>query len=155
MRDRAVTRTAREDVGNPAVVHNRPNTGRKRGGTADATAPVVGFSRTVLPAVARVAVLTLLATHVVLSAAPLHLACMVAHHASGSTTTMSACCCGGDSEASRQAGPTVPAVRVPPAPEVVIFPAPIQCVPSPMDDIVDAPCAVSHDLPILLANLRL
>jgi len=115
----------------------------------------VRFARTVLPAVARVAVLTLLATHVVLSAAPQHLACVAAHHACGSTTTMSACCCGGDSEASRQAGSTVRAVRVAPAPDAVIFPAPIQCVPGPMDDTVDAPGAVSPDLPILLANLRL
>lgn len=113
------------------------------------------FPLGVLPAIARVAVLTLLATHVVLSAAPQHLACVAAQHACGSTTTISACCCGGDSEASRQAGQTVRAVRVAPAPDVVIFPAPIQCVASPMDDIVDAPCAVSPDLPILLANLRL
>ena len=124
-------------------------------GTIDAAARVVRFARTVLPAIARVAMLTLLASHVVLSAAPQHLACVAAHHACGSTTTMSACCCGGDSEASRQAGPTVPAVRVPPAPDVVIVPAPIQWVPGPMEHIVDAPSAVSRDLPILLANLRL
>jgi hypothetical protein len=99
-------------------------------------------------------VLTLLATHVVLSAAPQHLACVAAHHACGSTTTMSACCCGGDSEASRQAGSTVRAVRVAPAPDEVIVPAPIQ-LPGPMDDIVNAPVAVPPDLPILLANLRL
>ena len=115
----------------------------------------MGFPRAVLPAVARVAVLALLATQVVLSAAPQRLPCVAAHHACGSTRAMSACCGGGDSEASHQAGPTVPAVRVPPAPEVVIFPAPIQYVPGPMDEIIDAPCARSPDLPILLANLRL
>src|SRR5580765_5915457 len=111
--------------------------------------------RAVLPAAARVAVLTLLAAHVALSGAPQHLACVAAHHACGSTTTMSACCCGGDSEASRQAGPVVRAVRIAPAPDVVIFPAPIHCVPGLRDDIVDAPSALSPDLPILLANLRL
>jgi hypothetical protein len=115
----------------------------------------VRFPRAVLPAAARIAVLTLLATHVVLSAAPQHIACVAAHHACGSATTISACCCGGDSEASRQAGPTVRAVRVSPAPDVLIFPAPIQGLPGTMDDLVDAPCAASPDLPILLANLRL
>ena len=50
------------------------------------------FFRASLPTVARLAMLTVLATHVVLTAASAHVLCAAAKHDCGSTTRIRACC---------------------------------------------------------------
>ena len=114
------------------------------------------FLRASLPAVARLAALAVLASHVVLTTASAHVLCAAAKHDCGSPTRISACCCGENTETSRAAGPIVAAVRVAPTPSTVAPPAvrfaPPIARPLPSEG---APLsAVPDDLTILLANLR-
>ena len=114
------------------------------------------FFRASLPAVARLSALTVLATHLVLTAASVHGLCAAKKHDCGSTAKISACCCGENTETSRAAGPIVPAVRVAPTPATAAPPVARYAPPTtrPLRSEGAPPSAVPADLTILLANLR-
>jgi hypothetical protein len=117
----------------------------------------VTLFRSMLPALARAAVLALLASPVTVSASALHASCPAARHHCDQAAHIIACCCVDGTEATRPAGPVVAAIRVlPPAssgstalrtPAVIPAPQPKRWSTGPDRALPDG-------LTITLANLR-
>ena len=110
--------------------------------------------RYALSLVACIVAVAVLGGHVALAVETSHARCAAAAHHCDATTVIAACCC--DTDAPRQAGPIVTAIRIAPPAQADAVP-PYHPAPVALTRlrVSGAPLAAPPaDIPILLSNLR-